>query len=167
MRTSAFLFIAVSRAAILDGVLQNVDDIRKAAFDVIDSKTFSKYLDSISNISTLNTHEATVNRIQQAMDLSNYNPVSLAGLLKLLGLIDILSPSAEQLSGCRTPFTWNNSGNPDISNSVYAQAPGDALWDISEETLRAAMYLPPGFTHGRKMPVLMVPGTGIMVSNPS
>lgn len=94
------------------------------------------------------------------MDLSNHNPVSLAGLLKLLGLTDILSASAQQLSGCGTPCTSNNTRNPDVSTSVYAHIPGDAPWDITEQKLRAAMYFPSSFTHGKKMPVLMVPGTG-------
>jgi hypothetical protein len=38
--------------------------------------------------------------------------------------------------------------------------PGNALFDIPEATLRAAIYIPPGFTWGAKQPVLMSPGTG-------
>lgn len=160
MILSNFLFVAFAQATILGDTLKNVDAVRKAASDVVDSTTFSEYLDSISTVKAPASPSDVVQQIQHAVELSNHNPVSLAGLLKLLGLTDILSPSAQQLSGCGTPCTWNNTNNPDISASVYAQAPGDAPWDITEQKLRAAMYFPPGFTHGKKMPVLMVPGTG-------
>lgn len=48
MRLSNLLFVAFAQATILDDALNNVDAVRKAASDVVDSTTFSKYLDRIS-----------------------------------------------------------------------------------------------------------------------
>lgn len=36
----------------------------------------------------------------------------------------------------------------------------DASYSVSEANLRAAIVIPPGFTYGKKTPVLFVPGTG-------
>ncbi|KAF9690598.1 hypothetical protein EKO04_011340 [Ascochyta lentis] len=36
----------------------------------------------------------------------------------------------------------------------------DAPYSVSEAALRAAIYIPSGFTYGKKTPVLFVPGTG-------
>lgn len=36
----------------------------------------------------------------------------------------------------------------------------DAPYSVPEASLRAAIYIPPGFTFGKKTPVLFVPGTG-------
>lgn len=36
----------------------------------------------------------------------------------------------------------------------------DATYTVPEAQLRAAIFIPPGFTYGRKTPVLFVPGTG-------
>lgn len=36
----------------------------------------------------------------------------------------------------------------------------DATYSVPEAALRAAIYFPPGFTYGKKTPVLFVPGTG-------
>lgn len=44
--------------------------------------------------------------------------------------------------------------------TFYDTIPGNPFFSVPEAQLRAAMYIPPGFTWGKKQPVLMAPGTG-------
>ncbi|KAH8795322.1 hypothetical protein BGZ57DRAFT_809880 [Hyaloscypha finlandica] len=52
--------------------------------------------------------------------------------------------------------------NPPVPffKTFYNTVSGNAPFDIAESALRAAIYIPPGFTWGVKQPVLMSPGTG-------
>ena len=54
------------------------------------------------------------------------------------------------------------NANPPVpfSKTFYNTVFGNAPFDIAESALRAAIYIPPGFTWGAKQPVLMSPGTG-------
>ena len=54
------------------------------------------------------------------------------------------------------------SNNNQAVNGLYPKKDGttDAPYSVSEAQLRAAIYIPPGFTFGKKTPVLFVPGTG-------
>lgn len=54
-----------------------------------------------------------------------------------------------------------NNNNPEASATLYPKKQGtnDAPYSVPEAALRAAIYIPPGFTYGRKTPVLFVPGT--------
>ncbi|RGP78875.1 hypothetical protein FLONG3_3074 [Fusarium longipes] len=55
----------------------------------------------------------------------------------------------------------SNNKNRDPSKSVYPKvADCDAPYTTSEEKLRAAIYIPPTFTYGKKPPVILFPGTG-------
>ncbi|KAB8349610.1 hypothetical protein FH972_023633 [Carpinus fangiana] len=48
------------------------------------------------------------------------------------------------------------------SRPIYPKKdPADAPYDLPESTLRAAIYIPPGFTYGRKPPIVLIPGTGV------
>lgn len=48
------------------------------------------------------------------------------------------------------------------AQSVYpSKASGDAPYSVAEADLRAAIQLPQSFTYGKKMPVIMSPGTGV------
>lgn len=42
----------------------------------------------------------------------------------------------------------------------YNRVKGDAPFSVPEAQLRSAIYIPPGFTKGKKQPILMSPGTG-------
>lgn len=42
-----------------------------------------------------------------------------------------------------------------------SKAPGDAPYSVAEADLRAAIKFPASFTYGKKMPVIMSPGTGV------
>jgi hypothetical protein len=54
------------------------------------------------------------------------------------------------------------SNNNKAVDGLYPRKAGtnDARYSVSEAALRAAIYIPPGFTYGKKTPVLFVPGTG-------
>ncbi|KAK7972894.1 hypothetical protein PG996_007116 [Apiospora saccharicola] len=59
----------------------------------------------------------------------------------------------------------SNNSNPEIEPSgattIYPRAdPRDAPYSLPEAQLRAALYIPAGFTYGAKPPVIFVPGTG-------
>ena len=55
-----------------------------------------------------------------------------------------------------------NNDNPEATAILYPKKQGtnDAPYSVSEALLRAAIYIPPSFTYGKKTPVLFVPGTG-------
>lgn len=52
--------------------------------------------------------------------------------------------------------------NPRVPSgkAFYNKVDKDAPFSVDENTLRAAIYIPPGFTWGKKQPVVMSPGTG-------
>ncbi|KAJ4357106.1 hypothetical protein N0V95_002762 [Ascochyta clinopodiicola] len=54
------------------------------------------------------------------------------------------------------------SNNNKAVAGLYPRKPKttDAPYSVSEAALRAAIYFPPGYTYGKKTPVLFVPGTG-------
>ncbi|CZR64861.1 related to lipase B precursor [Phialocephala subalpina] len=66
------------------------------------------------------------------------------------------------LSGA-SPFT-NTATNVNrpvpLLKTFYNTVFGNAPFSVPEAQLRAAMYIPPGFTWRKKQPVLMSPGTG-------
>jgi hypothetical protein len=51
--------------------------------------------------------------------------------------------------------------NPDPPKSVFPRAAScDAPYTVSENKLRSAIYIPDTFTYGKKLPVILFPGTG-------
>ncbi|KAH6639567.1 hypothetical protein C7974DRAFT_304334 [Boeremia exigua] len=54
------------------------------------------------------------------------------------------------------------NNNNRVVAGLYPKKQGttDAPYSVSEASLRAAIFIPPGFTYGNKTPVLFVPGTG-------
>ncbi|KAF2622411.1 alpha/beta-hydrolase [Macroventuria anomochaeta] len=54
------------------------------------------------------------------------------------------------------------SNNNKVVNGLYPKKSGttDAPYSVPEANLRAAIFIPPSFTYGKKTPVLFVPGTG-------
>lgn len=55
----------------------------------------------------------------------------------------------------------NNVNTQEPETAVYPQkSSDDAPYSLSEEALRAAIYIPSGFTYGSKPPTIFVPGTG-------
>lgn len=53
----------------------------------------------------------------------------------------------------------NNARTP--AQPVYPKkSPSDAPYDVTEAKLRSAIFIPPGFTYGKKKPTLFIPGTG-------
>jgi hypothetical protein len=54
-----------------------------------------------------------------------------------------------------------DNNNPKPPTTIYPRKEsGDAPYSLSQEALRKAIFIPPGFTYGKKPPVLFVPGTG-------
>jgi hypothetical protein len=154
-----------SHSQLLPGLLNTVESITGAASSVNSAESLLEYFGSIPLGQKPFTVKEAVEDVVLALNQSGGNPVSLGGLLRLSGLGSLLDPVGEQLSGCGFPCTDHNLGNPDVTPSIYKTIAGDAPWDVPENKLRAALYLPPGFTNGRKIPVIMVPGTGMFGSS--
>ena len=59
-----------------------------------------------------------------------------------------------------TESSTDNSNTDEPANSIYPQAGSDdAPYSLSEDELRSAIYIPPGFTYGSLPAVLFIPGT--------
>lgn len=83
-----------------------------------------------------------------------------------------VSQSPTQLLTCERNLTsydtqdssrdYPTSNNPVLTpdKQFYNRVSGDAPFSVPEDQLRAAIYLPPSFTYGKKQPVIMSPGTG-------
>lgn len=55
-----------------------------------------------------------------------------------------------------------NDNAQEPSQPVYPKKQSnDAPYDVTEQQLRSAIFIPPGFTYGQKKPVLFIPGTGV------
>ncbi|KAF9783598.1 hypothetical protein IL306_008891 [Fusarium sp. DS 682] len=55
----------------------------------------------------------------------------------------------------------SNNQNPDPPKTVYPKAAScDAPYTVSEDKLRSAIFIPDTFTYGKKLPVILFPGTG-------
>jgi hypothetical protein len=55
----------------------------------------------------------------------------------------------------------NNNPSVPLLKKFYNVVSGDAPFSVPETNLRAAMYIPPEFTWGKKQPIIMSPGTGV------
>lgn len=56
--------------------------------------------------------------------------------------------------------SFNNLNPLPASPPVYPKkGANDALYSVSEQTLRGAIYIPPGFQYGKVPPVIFIPGT--------
>ncbi|EDN92679.1 hypothetical protein SS1G_08542 [Sclerotinia sclerotiorum 1980 UF-70] len=86
----------------------------------------------------------------------------IANVLELV-LDGFTSSDLQALSSGVNPAanSVNNVNDAVSSNKTfYNTVKGDAPFSVNEETLRAAIYIPPSFTWGKKQPVIMLPGTG-------
>lgn len=66
------------------------------------------------------------------------------------------------LAGASAATNSVSNQNPPVPSkkSFYNTVSGNARFSVPEPLLRAAIYIPPGFTYGKKQPVIMSPGTG-------
>ncbi|KAB8297917.1 hypothetical protein EYC80_001700 [Monilinia laxa] len=66
------------------------------------------------------------------------------------------------LSGANSSDSSTKNVNDPVPSekSFYNNVNGNAPFSVDEETLRAAIYIPPGFTWGKKQPIVLSPGTG-------
>ncbi|KAI9649526.1 hypothetical protein NHQ30_002104 [Ciborinia camelliae] len=66
------------------------------------------------------------------------------------------------VSGASSSYNSVNNVNDPVPSekSFYNNVDGNAPFSVDEDTLRAAIYIPSGFTWGKKQPVVMSPGTG-------
>lgn len=152
------ILLTLCGAQLLPGLLTGVDKIIDNASKITSAATFLEFY----NGTPLGPQPASIEQVQQIIqDAINEtsNPLALSGILRLRGVGSLLDPVGEQLSGCGIPCTDQNTGNP-LINSVYDRVSGDAPWSVPEQKLREALYIPPEFTLGKKIPVIMVPGTG-------
>ncbi|KAF4444286.1 hypothetical protein F53441_11194 [Fusarium austroafricanum] len=77
----------------------------------------------------------------------------------------IISGSTDDLfdyaKGLGSEENGSNNKNPDPPKEIYPKAGNcDAPYSVSEEKLRSAIFIPDTFTYGKKLPVILFPGTG-------
>jgi hypothetical protein len=80
-----------------------------------------------------------------------------------VGLGPLLDETLNVVLGGGLPTGENsiNNNNPKPPTKIYPlKETGDAPYSLSEDALRKAIFIPPGFTYGKRPPVLFVPGTG-------
>ncbi|RAL65583.1 hypothetical protein DID88_005255 [Monilinia fructigena] len=103
---------------------------------------------------------ATPTSIAQAQEWAAANV--LANALELI--LDGFTPSDLQAvvsDANPSDSSTNNANDPVPSDkSFYNNVNVNALFFVDEETLRAAIYIPPGFTWGKKQPIVLSPDTG-------
>ena len=78
------------------------------------------------------------------------------------GLGPLLDGTLSTLLEGSFPIGENSIDNDNKAiDGLYPRKPSttDAPYSVPEAQLRAAIYIPPGFTYGKKTPVLFVPGT--------
>ncbi|KAK6600240.1 hypothetical protein H4I96_07566 [Botrytis cinerea] len=98
--------------------------------------------------------------VSQAISWAAANIVTNALGLVLNGFT---SNDLQAVASGASPFanSANNVNNPVPPNKrFYNNVNRNARFSVDETTLRAAIYIPPGFTWGKKQPVIMSPGTG-------
>ncbi|KAJ6179216.1 hypothetical protein N7519_009677 [Penicillium mononematosum] len=92
------------------------------------------------------------------------NRTSLQNAIDIVSLGLVPSSITDILNGITNheinSITNNNTKNP-TPRIHPTRSFGDAPYDIPEETLRSAIYIPPTFSYGEnnRIPVLLVPGT--------
>ncbi|KAF4341978.1 lipase B [Fusarium beomiforme] len=77
----------------------------------------------------------------------------------------VVSGSTDDLisyaKGLGSEENGSSNQNPDPPKSVYPKAAScDAPYTVSEDKLRSAIFIPDTFTYGKKLPVILFPGTG-------
>lgn len=66
------------------------------------------------------------------------------------------------IKGASSATNSISNNNPPVPSkkAFYKGVAGNAPFSVPEAQLRAAIYIPPSFTYGKKQPVIMSPGTG-------
>lgn len=144
---------------------QTLDRIRQQNFqDEALLATFAGLLQAIvANAAPTNIPDA-LDQINNIIVTAENNGATLENVAQLLlnGLA-VTDLTQNVLAGyALSDINSYNNNNPPAPDNIYPQKqPGDAPYVVPESQLRAALYIPPGFTFGQKRPILFVPGTGV------
>jgi triacylglycerol esterase/lipase EstA (alpha/beta hydrolase family) len=110
--------------------------------------------------STPTTPEEVVSSAAAAAKTSSTSTTDLIAAYNNAGLnplqLSILYPFVD--GGINSNLNINLK--PATSTIYPKKSSKDAPYSVLEATLRAAIYIPSGFTYGKKTPVILVPGTG-------
>lgn len=123
---------------------------------------FTSLLSAISPSATPTDDAAAYTTMSSIAAEFSVNPLAAAGAVLLAGLTGGSSLSdavadAEAFGPCNSQ---SNSNTASPARTIYPQQDSsDAPYDVSEDDLRAAIYIPSGFTYGKIPPVIFVPGT--------
>lgn len=135
-------------SALTAGAAQNLTSILEGVSPAVNSP--SSVQDAVSRLQALASASAN----------NSINTYSYGALLRSLNLVDSIQSLLMFISGVPQGQNSMANSNPDPPRSVYNQNAGDAPYSVSEPKLRAAIHIPPGFTSGKKPPVILFPGTG-------
>ncbi|KAK5166319.1 uncharacterized protein LTR77_008580 [Saxophila tyrrhenica] len=138
---------------LVEGVLEDLADTLSAASALVLRP--SSVAEASSRISSVIEAQATSNTI-----------IEVAADLVEAGLTPSNVPDAFNfVQGVLTGQNSDNNNNPrDPSPAAFPKARrNDAPYSLTEQQLRAAIYIPPTFQYGRRgapQPAILVPGTG-------
>ncbi|KAH7183408.1 uncharacterized protein B0J16DRAFT_289963 [Fusarium flagelliforme] len=142
----------------LDGLLGS---LRKA----LDSGDREKTLDILQQLSP-NKKRKDVEEVNAALQkISEAKPKSIVEYSAQLIANGIIFGDTADLfayaKGLVSAENGSNNKNRDPFKEVYPKVLNcDASYTVPESKLRAAIYIPPTFTYGKKPPVILFPGTG-------
>jgi hypothetical protein len=157
--SSAIANINAALASVLGGLATDVSE---------NSEVFGSILNEIENtindeVSPTPTSIAQVTSILQSV-FSAAPTILYDNVIQLAA--NSLAPSANDLQNliAGTVLGQNSETNINIMNPIPAVFPkktsSDPSYTLTEQQLRAVIYIPPTFTYGQKPPVILVPGTG-------
>lgn len=147
----------INSATLLEDTLEA---IRKQNFeDQVLEETFAGLLAAVVANAVPDSIPDALTRIASLVNGTD-STVENAALLILNGL-SVTDLTQNVLAGYLSGINSFNNNNPDPPTVIYPKkSPQDAPYTVPEAQLRAAIYIPPGFTYGVKRPILFVPGTG-------
>lgn len=137
-----------------------LDNIRQQAFEAgALEATFAGLLQAIvANFVPTDIADA-LDRIANTVNSTDSTIENVAQLL--LNGLSVTDLTQNVLAGYLSGINSFDNVNPAPQNTIYPKKqPQDAPYSVPEAQLRAAIFIPPGFTFGQKRPILFVPGTG-------
>ncbi|RCI11495.1 hypothetical protein L249_7697 [Ophiocordyceps polyrhachis-furcata BCC 54312] len=143
-------------------VEETVDRLRRLLADAVAARDETRFLALLARLREAEkpkTVEETVDRLRR---LSTTNPMDDIVARISHGLFSgSLQGLLADVVGLTSGVNSQDNSNPDPPRPLYpAVGSCDAPYSVPEDRLRAAIYIPPGFTNGRKPPVILVPNTG-------
>ena len=122
----------------------------------------SAFRDILSNVVPRAMPDSIPEALSRVSSAYTANPTDLLEYTAALVLEGLVPSDLESIiDGYAVESNQANENSIDPNPPIYPQKSAeDAPYDISEDILRSKIYIPPTFTYGEKIPVILVPPTG-------